>query len=200
MDQIIETVLNYLIKLGSIGLMIGIFIDALGVPFPGSLMVIMAGFLIQRGSLNFFDVILAVLIGHLLGTTIAYFIGRHWGQPFFKKYGRYLNITPKKFEKGQHWLEHSAAAFVIGGRFLPTIGNITPYIAGISKLKFMWFLIYSIIFLLLWGTFNITLGFVFSHSWQKASEFIGSKGWIFGVVLMLSYGGYLYYKNKKHKN
>ena len=199
MDQIIETVLHYLIKLGSIGLLVAVFIDALGLPFPGGLMVIMSGFLIQRGKLGFFEVALAVLIGYLSGATAAYFVGKHLGQPFLKKYGSYLKITPEKFEKGQRWLENSAAAFLIAGRFLPTVGNITPYIAGISKLKFIWFLIYSTVFILLWGTFNITLGFVFSHSWRKASEFIGSKAWIFGVILILLYCGYHYYKNKTTK-
>lgn len=199
MEQLTETILQYLIKLGSIGLLIAVFIDGLGVPFPGGFMIIMSGILIQRGNLGLFEVVLAVMAGHLSGSSAAYYIGRHVGLPFLERYGRYLRITPKRLEKGQQWLERSAAAFIILGRFIPTIGNITPYIAGLSKLKYLWFLLYSSIFTILWSAFNITIGFVFGHSWQKASELIGSRLGIVGAVLLLLYLGYKYYKGKKVK-
>ena len=197
MEQICETIMYYLTQMVSMGLMLAVFIDAFGVPFPGSLMIIMSGFLINRGSLELFEVILAILVGYLSGATTAYFIGKNFGQAFLEKYGRYVSITPAKLKRGQHWIEKSSAVFLIAGRMLPTIGNITPYIAGMSRIKFLYFFIYTFVFILLWGSVNIILGFVFSHSWKQVGELVGSKSWIFGLAIILIYLGYKYYMLKK---
>lgn len=106
-------------------------------------------------------------------------------------------ITPAKLKRGQHWIEKSSAVFLIAGRMLPTIGNITPYIAGMSRIKFLYFFIYTFVFILLWGSVNIILGFVFSHSWKQVGELVGSKSWIFGLAIILIYLGYKYYILKK---
>lgn len=74
MEQICETIMYYLTQMVSVELMLAVFIDAFGVPFPGSLMIIMSGFLIHRGSLELFEVILAILVSYLPGATTAYFI------------------------------------------------------------------------------------------------------------------------------
>ena len=199
MEQVVQTVFEYLTKLGSIGLFFGIFIDALGLPFPGGFMIVMSGFLISRGDLNLFEAVLAVIAGYLPGTSAAYYVGRNIGEPFIVKYGRYLRITPERFNKAQRRMEQSAAVFIIFGRFLPTVGNITPYMAGLSKLKFGCFFIYSVIFAVLWCAFNITLGYIFGRSWRKAAEIVGSKSWIAALAVMLVYFGYKYYKSKKVK-
>lgn len=197
MENFIEEIFQYLSRLGGIGLFIAVFIDATGIPFPGGLMIIMSGFLIQRGELGIFESMLAVVTGYISGAVGAYFIGKYVGQPFIKKYGSYLKITPDRFKKGQQLLRHSAAAYLIMGRFVPTIGNITPYIAGVSRLKFFWFATYSSIFALLWGSFNLGLGYIFGASWRKASNMIGANSWLIGIALIIIYIGYKYYQHKK---
>ncbi len=199
MEQVVQTVFEYLTKLGGIGLFFGIFIDALGLPFPGGFMIIMSGYLISRGDLGLFEAVLAVMAGYLPGTSAAYYVGRNIGEPFIEKYGRFLRITPERLDKAQKQLKHSAAFFIIFGRFIPTVGNITPYIAGLSRLKFGCFFIYSVIFAALWCAFNITLGCIFGRSWRKAAETVGSKSWIAALAVILLYLGYKYYKSKKVK-
>ncbi|MEG6616496.1 DedA family protein [Peptococcaceae bacterium 1198_IL3148] len=201
MEQFIDTILQYLIKLGTLGLLIGIFIDGLGVPFPGGFMIIISGILIQRGDISFFEVLLVVFVGHLSGSSAAYFIGQRVGLSFVERFGRYLRITGQRLAKGQHWLEQSAAAFIILGRFIPTIGNVTPYLAGVGKIKYLWFFIYSCTFVTLWTALNISIGYIFGHSWQQASAVISSKLWLVGVFLLLLFVAYKYYNNKnKERN
>ncbi|WP_051688058.1 DedA family protein [Desulfofalx alkaliphila] len=199
MEQIIDTLLHYLIRLGSLGLMFAIFLDALGLPFPGGLMIVMSGFLIHRGDFSPMEVAIAIFAGYLPGATAAYFIGDKIGKPFFEKYGRYLRVTPQRFNKAQGWIEHSAAAFIIGGRFIPTLGNLTPYMAGISKVKYHWFLFYSTLYTLLWAGLYITVGYIFRDSWQQAGEMVTSKSWLVAVLFLLIYLAYRYYFKRKEQ-
>ena len=50
-----EAILSYLSTLGLFGLVGGVFIESMGVPFPGGIMVILAGLLVQQGHLEFFS-------------------------------------------------------------------------------------------------------------------------------------------------
>lgn len=198
MERFIENVLHYLGQLGSIGLMIGVFIDSVGLPFPGGLMIIMSGVLVQQGKLTFLEVLLAVFIGHISGSTIAYLIGRRVGLPFIEKYGHYLKINSTRLKKGSHWLRKSAAIYIIFGRFVPTVGNITPYIAGLSNLKYPLFFVYSCFFVLLWSSFNLGIGYIFGHSWHRISKGLQSKVWLVALTVVLLYLIYWYYKKRKN--
>ena len=197
MEQIIEDILHYLVQLGYIGLMLGVFIDGLGVPFPGGLMIIMSGLLVQRGQLTLLEVLLAVFAGHLSGASIAYFIGRRVGHPFVEKYGHYFRINAERLAKGRQWLRKSAAIYIIFGRFIPTVGNVTPYIAGLSKLRYLPFLVYSSVFTMLWGSLNLGIGYIFGHSWRQMSEDVTSKIWLIALLVILLYGAYWYYNSRK---
>lgn len=131
-DLVKDWVMHYLGTLGAGGLLLGAIVEALGIPFPGELMIVLAGFLVNQGRLDFYGVLVAAVLGFNLGATVAYFIGRYVGEPFFVRYGRYLRVTPKRFEKAQTWLSRSVPAFIILGRFVPMVSNLTPYIAGMS--------------------------------------------------------------------
>lgn len=197
MEQFIENISHYLVQMGSFGLMLGIFIDGLGVPFPGGLMLMMSGLLVQRGQLTFLEVLLAVFVGHLSGGTVAYIIGRRVGLPFVEKYGHYLRINTDRLTKGRQWLKKSAAIYIIFGRFIPTLGNVTPYIAGLSNLKYIPFFVYSSIFALLWGSLNLGIGYIFGHSWRQVSKNFGSNMWLIALLVILLYGAYWYYNRRK---
>lgn len=187
-----EWVMQYLGALGAGGILAGAVIEALGVPFPGGLMVVLAGFLVDQGRLNFYLALLAAVAGFNLGALAAYLIGRQVGEPFFKRYGRYLRITPQKFDRAQSWMTRSAAAFIIVGRFVPMISNLTPYMAGVSKLSPARFLFYNSIFALTWASFNLAVGIIFGQNWETFSRFTRTWLPLGAALLLLLYLVYLY--------
>ncbi|MEW6274456.1 MAG: DedA family protein [Bacillota bacterium] len=160
-----EWVMDYLGALGTGGLLLGVIIEAMGIPFPGGLMVILAGFLVNQGRLNLFAVLVATILGFNLGASIAFFIGRCMGEPFLVRFSKYLRVTPVRLEQARQWLKESSAAFIIFGRFVPMVSNLTPYIAGLSGLQFWKFIGYNFLFTLFWASFNLSLGIFFGHSW-----------------------------------
>jgi membrane protein DedA with SNARE-associated domain len=190
---------EYLGALGASGLMAGVVVEALGIPFPGGLMVILAGFLVKQGKLGFFPVLLATVAGFNVGAITAFFIGRYVGKPFLFRFSRYLRVTPERIQEAQGWLERSAPAFVIFGRFLPMVSNLTPYIAGISKLNGIKFFGYNFLFTILWAFLNLGLGIFFGHSWnyvlsvsRLALPLVAG-----GIMLILLY--FIYLRGQKAK-
>ncbi|WP_286726410.1 DedA family protein [Pelotomaculum sp. PtaB.Bin117] len=185
-----DLIFNYLSALGLGGLLAGVIIEAMGIPFPGGIMVVLAGFMVNQGRMNFLSALLTLLSGYTAGSLTAYLIGRKLGQPFFMRGGRFLRISPEKFEQARGWLDRSAPAFIIFGRFLPGLSNLTPYMAGISRINIGYFLFYNSLFALGWGFLYLMLGMFFGHNYQTIAGYLNNKLTLIGLVIL---GLYLLY-------
>ncbi|SHF07788.1 DedA family protein [Desulforamulus putei] len=183
-----DKILKILSSLGLPGLLAGVYLEALGVPFPGSVLVALAGFLSKQGKINMILAWLVSLLGYILGSTTAFLIGRHVGEPFIKRWGRFLQLTPQRFDHARQWLQKSAPGFIIGGRFIPTVGNITPYVAGISGISLVRFLLYDMIHALLWVTTFLGAGALLGRNWHRLMDTPWLKWfWVAGGLILLIY-------------
>jgi membrane protein DedA with SNARE-associated domain len=66
---LLDFIVNYLTALGLSGLLAGVFIEAMGVPFPGGIMVVLTGFLVNQGKINFFSALITTLSGYTAGSS-----------------------------------------------------------------------------------------------------------------------------------
>ncbi len=198
----LDLIVDYLSALGLAGLSVAVFIEAMGLPFPGGIMVIVTGLLVGQGRLGFASALIATLSGYTVGASSAYLIGKYFGQPFFDRCSRYLHISPDRFEQAKSWLDRSAPVFIIFGRFLPGISNLTPYMAGVSRVSFGWFLFYNSIFTLSWGLLYLFIGMFFGHNYQTIAGYLNSKLPFVGLGLIGVYLAYLVIKifTKKEVN
>ncbi|MDI6632109.1 MAG: VTT domain-containing protein [Bacillota bacterium] len=166
-----EFILDYLTALGIGGILISSFIEALGVPFfPGGIMVILAGFLIPKGYMSFPAALLATASGFITGSLVAYFLGAKLGGQVFERGGRWLKVTPVRLDKARLYLSRSAPGFVIFGRFIPGISNLTPYLAGVGGLRVEVFFALTAAFAFAWAALYLSLGMLFGQNWSKVAE------------------------------
>lgn len=187
-DTLFDKMLDILSNLGLSGVFVGVFLEAIGLPFPGSVLVALAGFLSKQGEFHIIMVWLVALLGYMLGSISAFMIGCHIGEPFIEKWGKYIRLTPQRIDKAQELLQKSAPAYIIGGRFLPTIGNVTPYVAGISGISIVKFLLYDMVHAVLWLTIFLGFGTVLGDKWHAILENPWLKwGAIGGSALILMY-------------
>lgn len=170
-----EFAADYMNTLGLGGLLGGLFIEAMGLPFPGGIMIILSGFLINQERLNFYAVFLLALLGFNLGAATAFFIGRRMGEPLFQQYGKYLRVKNYDLEHARQSMRRSAPMFIIAGRFVPMVSNLTPYLAGASGLRWGQFLFYNLIFTIIWISMNISVGMLFGHKWPQIAGYLNNK-------------------------
>ncbi|SFQ97437.1 DedA family protein [Desulfoscipio geothermicus] len=178
---------NYLDTLGLGGLLGGLIIEALGLPFPGGVMIMFSGFLVNQHQLNFYSVFLVAVLGFNIGAVLAFAIGRYVGDPVFDRYGKFLRIDRRKMEQARDWMEKSAAVFIIIGRFVPMVSNLTPYMAGASGLKWYHFLFYNFIFTIIWVSMNVSVGMLFGHNWPLIAGYFKNQVPLAALALLLLY-------------
>ncbi len=119
-------------------------------PFlPGDSLLFVVGTLAGSGFLNIWFVYFSLLLAAVLGDTVNYWIGHHFGARVFnQKKSRIFN--PSHIEKTRDFFEKHGGKTIILARFLPIIRTFAPFVAGMGNMHYNTFLSYNIIGAVLW--------------------------------------------------
>ena len=103
-------------------------------------------------------IILAGALGSWLGATIVYWLARLAGRPLLERYGRFILITPEKIQKSENWMSHYGAAGVFIARLLPGARQLVGIPAGIARMNYLTFSIFTLIGSAIWCAVLCWLG------------------------------------------
>jgi len=176
-DYLLTQIINYGAPL--FGLIL--FLSAVGMPLPASILLIAAGAFSQQGFLDWFSLAVFGWLGAVLGDAVGF------GMGFYAR-----NWVSKRFGESPAWknardaFEARAGLAVYLTRFLITALAVpTNLIAGGSGIRFRRFLVYDSLGELTWIVLYGGLGYIFGSQWELVSDFISSfGGLILGLVVL----------------
>lgn len=131
-------------------------------PFlPGDSLIFAAACLSATSSLNIWVIYLLLMFAAILGDTVNYWIGHFIGPKVFEsehKFIRkeYLIRTQKFYDK------YGGQAITIG-RFVPIVRTFVPFVAGVAKMSYKFFIIYNILGGILWVSLFTWTGYFFGN-------------------------------------
>jgi membrane protein DedA with SNARE-associated domain len=136
---------------GLAGIILAMAIESCCIPLPSEIVMPLAGVMIANGTilrgsnplLSLFLVALAGAIGCLIGSIVAYGIGYSGGRPLMLKYGRYLLISQHDADKADRFFQRWGSATAFFSRLLPVVRTYISLPAGIAKMPFVKFCIYT---------------------------------------------------------
>ena len=134
-----------------------------GLIIPGSIAVIIGGFLASQGIIDIGDLFIFAVLGAILGDSFSFYLGRK-GIISFHKDNKIFR--PTLLAKGKKYFQKHGNKSVFFGRFIGWVRPIIPFIAGLFKLDKKVFLFWNILSGLLWATAHIALGYFFGQTWQ----------------------------------
>jgi membrane-associated protein len=129
-------------------------------PFlPGDSLLFAAGTFAALGSLNILYILLLLIAAAILGDTVNYSIGHYLGErayniKWIKK--EYLDKTHAFFEK------HGGKAIFLA-RFVPIVRTFAPFVAGIGKMSYGYFITYNFVGGISWVLIFTLLGYFFGN-------------------------------------
>ena len=144
------------------------FIEGSVIPAPSELIVPPAAYRAAAGELNI------VLVGAVRGSSANYAAAYYLGRPVIyrfanSKLGHLCLLNQEKIEKGEKYFYDHGVIATLTGRLLPGIRQIISIPAGLSKMKFWKFILYTTIGAGLWNTVLATLGW-YLHSFVPKEE------------------------------
>ena len=144
------------------------------VPVPSELVVAPAAYHAAGGNLNIFLVILFATIGADLGASINYAAGYWLGRPVIykfanSKWGKLCLLNQQKVEHSEKYFNDPGMVATITGRLIPGIRHLISIPAGLSKMNYWKFLLYTTLGAGVWNIILAALGWWF-HSFVPENQ------------------------------
>jgi membrane-associated protein len=186
-DIISSFLLTQVINYGAPLFGLTLFLGAMGVPLPGSLMVIAVGSFSQQGYFPVLQMAVVGLFGAILGDAISFSMG-NYGKGWVQNK---ISHSPA-WRNAQDTFQRRAGPAIFLTRFLITALAVpTNLIAGGSGYQFRRFMAYDLLGEALWIILYGGLGYAFGSQWEAVSDFISNFGTLLLGVIILGVGIWL---------
>lgn len=143
----------------------------LGFLLPGDSLLFTAGFLASVGYLNIFWLILTCFAASVLGDNFSYALGKKYGHKVFKKQDS-IFLHPDHIGKAEKFYKNHGGKTIIFARFLPFVRTAAPLLAGVGKMPFTTFIVYSLSGGALWTISFCVLGYYFGRAIPDAEQYV----------------------------
>jgi membrane protein DedA with SNARE-associated domain len=173
---ITETIFNFVVslasQLGYPGIFVLMVMESATLPVPSEVVLPIGGYLVYKGVLEFWTVVVVATLGSLVGTVIDYSIGFYLGRPAVVRYGRVVRFSQERLETSEKWFDRHGKRVVLLARFVPLLRTLIAFPAGIVRMDWKQFLAYSSVGILVWDIALVYLGLVAGQNSTQISSIL----------------------------
>ncbi len=145
-----------------------------GLLIPGSTLLLLLGALAAGGQLDFNGVLWFGIAGAVLGDNLNYWLGQRYGRRWIRN-GIWL-LKPAHFDQARRFFDAHGAKSVFLGRFIPSIKEVAPFVAGTVGMRQRVFMLWNLLGGIGWGLLWIGTGYLFGQSLKLAQAWMSRAG------------------------
>jgi len=201
---ILSTIANWIMgvisALGYGGIVLLMAIESANIPLPSEIIMPFSGFLVAQRQLNLWWVGFFGAVGCVLGSVVSYYLGMWGGRPLIEKYGKYILISHHDLDLADHWFQKYGEATVFIGRLLPVVRTFISFPAGISRMNFGRFVVYSFLGSLPWTLVLAYVGQKMGENWEALRHYFRGFDWAILILMVILIILYIYRHLKNSRN
>lgn len=197
----LSLVTNFIISaissLGYTGVGALMAIESACVPLPSEVIMPFAGFLVAQGKFSLIGVALAGALGCVVGSVVAYAVGIWGGRAFIEKYGKYVLISHHDLALADKFFNKYGSAAIFFSRLLPVVRTFISLPAGIAKMNFSKFVIYTFLGSSPWCLALAYVGMVLGEHWNTLGVYFHKFDFVIVIIILV---GVVWYVRRHLKN
>lgn len=171
-NWIIETMDTF----GYLGIFLLIALENIFPPIPSEVILTFGGFMTTESSLSKIGVIFFSTLGSVIGAIILFWIGTLLDiktlEKIVERWGHFLRLTKKDVHKADEWFSKYGVWTVFFCRLIPLIRSLISIPAGMARMNFWIFLLFTTLGSLIWNTILVLVGASVGASWEKIVEYM----------------------------
>ena len=171
-------------KIGLAGVFVLMTLESACIPIPSEATMLFAGFNVARGE---YSLIAATLVGasaNLVGSWIAYGVGYFGRIELVERHGRKLHISPKHLATADRWFAEHGEATVFWTRMMPIIRTFISLPAGVARMNFLRFSIFTFLGALPWVFALTFIGKQAGAKWEDWKDRLHYLDYAFAALIV----------------
>lgn len=174
---------SLLVHHGYVALALLATLEAACVPIPSEVTLGFAGVLAGEGRLNLAAIVVIGTSFELLGSYVAYTLGRVGGRPIVARYGRYVLVGVADLERAERWLEGRGEASIAVGRAMPLVRALVSVVAGTAQMARARFLALSFVGTLAYVAALASIGYAVGPAWRTVAHDLSVGGYAVAAIV-----------------
>lgn len=159
-------------SLGGPGAALVVGLDNLFPPLPSELVLPLAGFAAGRGVFGFGAAVFWTTFGSVAGAVVVYLLGRRLGHDRTRRLvSRLPLVGTAGFDRSAAWFARHGGKAVFLGRMVPVFRSLVSVPAGVGRMPFGRFLLFTTAGSLIWNTGLVGAGYLLGEHWPRAERY-----------------------------
>jgi membrane protein DedA with SNARE-associated domain len=147
------------------------------IPIPSEIVMLFAGFAVADPSqsashhhLTMVGIVLAGLLGTMVGSWAAYAVGRGGRLELFERHGHRVHMGPAQIDRADRWFQRYGEPAVLFGRLIPVVRAFVSLPAGIARMPLGRFTVFSLIGAIPWVLGLALAGHALGGDWKSVRK------------------------------
>jgi membrane protein DedA with SNARE-associated domain len=171
-EPIVDVATEFIGSAGVAAVFLLMTLESACIPVPSEAIMLFAGFSVSKGELTLFGIVTAGVLGNLAGSWIAYTVG-YYGRLDLLEKNKLIHISPKHLAWADGWFERYGAPTVFFSRMLPIIRTFISLPAGVAKMPFWRFSLYTFLGSIPWVLALAIVGEKVGDNWEDWRHKLG---------------------------
>lgn len=163
---------------------IGILVESAGVPFPGEALLLTAAAWAAARHDSILLVMLCGFFGATAGSDVGYLLGYRGGRPFVERFGHIFHIRPDHLARAELFFARHGDKAILGARFFLGLRTWNAMLAGMARMPFWRFQMFSAIGGLVWSAAIGVAGYLVGSNLPLLETIIRAMG-VGGTVILV---------------
>jgi len=187
-EPIVEVATEFIGSAGAVAVFLLMTLESACIPIPSEAIMLFAGFSVSKGELTLLEVVVAGVLGNLVGSWIAYAVG-YYGRLDLLEKNRLIHINPKHLKWADDWFARYGSVTVFFSRVLPLVRTFISLPAGVARMPFWRFTFLTVAGCIPWVTALALIGKGVGSNWESWRH---NLGYLDYVVVALVVAGIVY--------
>ena len=185
-DPLVEFATNVVGDLGLPGIFLLMVLESACIPIPSEATMLFAGFNVDKGEYTLLAATLVASLANVVGSWIAYAVGYYGRVDLIEKHGHRLFIKKHHLEVADRWFERHGDATVFFTRLLPIVRTFISLPAGVAKMPFWRFTLFTFLGCLPW-MFTLTfIGQQVGSRWEQWKDSLHYVDYAVAAMIVLA--------------
>jgi membrane protein DedA with SNARE-associated domain len=183
LNPIVEAATDFIGSAGLAAVFLLMALESACVPVPSEAIMLFAGFAVSKGELTLVGIVVAGVLGNLVGSWVAYAVG-YLGRVDLLERNRLLHVNPKHLAQADRWFERHGDAAVFFGRMLPLVRTFVSLPAGAARMPFWRFTALTVAGCVPWVTALALLGRGVGANWESWRHNLGYLDYVIAAAIV----------------